>query len=83
MKMLFKGSSIFSCNGHFVQQSRTILAILIEGHPGNIHVKSFQNLFTGLFVLRFYGPVNPMGSCRAQSVYLTTHLQGRLSPPSG
>ena len=23
-------------------------------------------------VLRFYGPVNPMGSCRAQSVYLTT-----------
>ena len=31
------------------------------------------------FVLRFYGPVNPMGSCRAQSVYLTTHLLGRLS----
>ena len=25
-----------------------------------------------LFVLSFYGPVNPMGSCRAQSVYLTT-----------
>ena len=23
-------------------------------------------------MLRFYGPVNPMGSCRAQSVYLTT-----------
>ena len=22
-----------------------------------------------LFVLRFYGPVNPMGSCRAWSVY--------------
>ena len=22
-----------------------------------------------LFVLRFYGPVNPMGSCRARSVY--------------
>ena len=27
-----------------------------------------------LFVLRFYGPVNPMGSCRAWSVYLTTRL---------
>ena len=27
-----------------------------------------------LFVLRFYGPVNPMGSCRARSVYLTTRL---------
>ena len=36
-----------------------------------------------VFVLRFYGPVNPMGSCRAQSVYLTTRLLGRLSPPSG
>ena len=36
-----------------------------------------------LFVLRFYGPVNPIGSCRARSVYLTTHLLGRLSPLSG
>ena len=33
-----------------------------------------------LFVLRFYGPVNPMESCRARSVYLTTRLLGRLSP---
>ena len=36
-----------------------------------------------LFVLRFYGPVNPKGSCRARSVYLTTRLLGRLSPLSG
>ena len=36
-----------------------------------------------LFVLRFYGPVNPMWSCRARSVYLTTRLLGRLSPQSG
>ena len=36
-----------------------------------------------LFVLRFYGPVNPTGSCRARSVYLTTPLLGRLSPLSG
>ena len=35
------------------------------------------------FVLRFYGPVNPMESCRARSVHLTTHLLGRLSPLSG
>ena len=35
-----------------------------------------------LFVLRFYGPVNPVGSCRARSVYLTTHLLNRLSPLS-
>ena len=32
-----------------------------------------------LFVLKFYGPVNPMGSCRARSVYLTTRLLGRLT----
>ena len=38
--------------------------------------------FVCLFVLRFYGPVNPMGSCRARSVYLTTRLLGRLSPLS-
>ena len=37
----------------------------------------------GLFVLRFYGPANPMGSCRARSVYLTTRLLDRLSPLSG
>ena len=36
-----------------------------------------------LFVLRFNGPVNPMGSCRARSVYLTTRLLGRLCPLSG
>ena len=36
-----------------------------------------------VFVLRFYGLVNPMGSCRARSVYLTTSLLGRLSPLSG
>ena len=36
-----------------------------------------------LFVLKFYGLVNPLGSCRARSVYLTTRLLGRLSPLSG
>ena len=36
-----------------------------------------------LFVLRFYGPINPVGSCRARSVYLTIRLLGRLSPLSG
>ena len=35
-----------------------------------------------LFVLKFYGPVNPMGSCRARSVYLTTLLLGSLIPAS-
>ena len=42
-----------------------------------------ERMTVDLFVLRFYGPVNPMGSCRARSVYLTTRLLGRLSPQSG
>ena len=57
----------------------------------SIHQVSVCNIFTVtqlvafvcLYVLRFYGPVNPMGSCRVQSVYLTTGLLGRLSPLSG
>ena len=40
-----------------------------------------KNLF--LFVLRFYGPVNPIGLCWAWSIYLTTLLLGRLRPLSG
>ena len=42
-----------------------------------------QKQMVCLFVLRFYGPVNPMVSCRARSVYLTTGLLGRLGPLSG
>ena len=49
----------------------------------NMHLEKRIIFHTGLFVLRFYGPVNPMGSCRARSVYLTTRLLGRLSPLSG
>ena len=33
--------SIFSSGNHFVQQSRTILAILVKGHKRNIDVKLF------------------------------------------
>ena len=40
---------------------------------------SKNNSYQSLFVMRFYSPVNSMGSCRARSVYLTTRLLGRLS----
>ena len=43
----------------------------------------FYLLFYFLFVLRFYGPVNPMGSCQAWSVNLSSLLLGRFSPLSG
>ena len=44
-RCLLKGFSIFSSDGHFVQRSGTILAILVaklvEGLPRNILVKLF------------------------------------------
>ena len=46
--MSLKDFSIFSFDGHFVQQSITILAILVEGHPRNISVKLFWNQPIGL-----------------------------------
>ena len=42
-----------------------------------------ETVIVCLFVLRVYGPVNPMGSCRGRSVFLTTRLLGRRSPLSG
>ena len=45
--MSFKGFSIFSSSGHFVQPSGTILAIFVEGHRRNISVKLFWNRATG------------------------------------
>ena len=45
-------------------------------------LRACTNALVCLFVLRFYGPVNPMGSCWVRSVYLPTHLLGRLSPLS-
>ena len=41
--MSFKGFSIFSSGGHFVQWTETILAILVEGHPRNFSVKLSLN----------------------------------------
>ena len=58
---------------HLIKESNTT--------KWSIHSLTPQSMI--LFVLRFYGPVNPMGSCRARSVYLTTRLLGRLSPLSG
>ena len=40
--MSFKSVSIFSSGGQFVQRSRTILAILVEGHPRNISENYFE-----------------------------------------
>ena len=46
-EMSFKGFSVFSSDNQFVQQSITILAILVQGDKRNISVKSFWNQATG------------------------------------
>ena len=40
-EMPIKGFSCFSSGGHFVQWSKTILAILVESHSRNISMKLF------------------------------------------
>ena len=73
----------------FVEIDHEIFSMVILSLPliqeGQLSVLCtfFRQKLTTAVVLRFYGPVNPMGSCRARSVYLTTRLLGRLSPPSG
>ena len=74
-------------------QSGPLASSLLSSHGGlclSTFVESDNSIWFRLiihvfvlFVLRFYGPVNPMGSCRARSVYLTTRLLGKLSPLSG
>ena len=46
--MLSKVFSILSSDSHFVHPSKTILAILVKGHPRNIPVKLFWNRSIGL-----------------------------------
>ena len=41
------------------------------------HFEIFFLIFPCLLVLRFYGPINQLGSCQAWSVYLTTLFLGQ------
>ena len=55
----------------------------IRENPRLTAITPVQAANVCLFVLEFYGPVNPMGSCRARSVDLITLLLSRLNPLSG
>ena len=46
-KKSFKGFSIFSSGGHFVQRSGTVCAILVDSHLRNLPVKLFHDRCTG------------------------------------
>ena len=70
--------SYFSENTYIVPNVIVQTYLLSEKPDKTLPKEQFD-----LFVLRFYGPVNPIGSCWARSVYLTTRLLGRLSPLSG
>ena len=54
--------------------------ILILAHSSFQIYATLYIYLNWLFVLRFDSPVNSIGSCRAQPVYLTTLFLGRLSP---
>ena len=53
---------------------------LVPPQEYDMYLESLHCKFLCLFVLRFYGPVNPIGLCRAQSVCRTTLELGRLTP---
>ena len=63
--------------------SFSVVSVKSTGVQEILDYASQNSLLFCSFVLRFYGPFNPMESCRARSVYLTTCLLGRLSPLSG
>ena len=78
------------------QQKMVLIPYADNGYPGYCpfdmsrkgvfalrFVLNEDMLFVCLSVLRFYDPVNPVGSCRARSIYLTARLLGRLSLLSG
>ena len=48
-----------------------------------VSINENQDELPTFVCVEVYSSVNPMGSCRARSVYLTTLLLGRLSPLSG
>ena len=70
----------FSYGENGGMKGSTLILCRVNKYTHNIYWKSPILILGSLIVLRFYGPVNPMGSCRARSVYLTTRLLGRLSP---
>ena len=50
---------------------RTLIGNVICSQLDHAWSSTLQMEYNNLFVLRFYGPINSMGSCRAWSVYLT------------
>ena len=85
---MFECDPFFAKNFQFNNTGRTV-AITMVSTLVSAWVKAFKrpyllNLWIEVvvFVLRFYCPVNPMGSCQARSVYLTILSLGRLSPLS-
>ena len=81
-KFLSFVTRVFVCHALF-SSPLGVLGRLFSMIVALLGLSVFILFYLKLFVLRFYGPVNQMGSCRARSVYLTTRLLGRLSPLNG
>ena len=78
-----KLNGLLKLRGLFLKGPSKYEGIDIATGPFCISGQTLHDTSPCLFVLRFYGPVNQMGSCRARLVHQVTHLLGRFSPLSG
>ena len=89
-RSIWSGSTLFAhkiqikiCLSYRIFRQSRHKGYLLKLYKTHEVVPMTISLCVCLFVLRFYGPVNPVVSCRARSVYLYTRLLVRLSPLSG
>ena len=78
LEMPWRGASNEYTQHLFSWRNKKNTILLVEKVP-YVEICVWTLIVWRVFVLKFYGPVNPMGSCRARSVYLTTRLLGRQS----
>ena len=78
-----KGWSWPALSANCIRAHFRVLRVIYINICREYNVQCMHHTNAILFVLRFYGPVYPKGSCRARSVYLATRLLGRLSLLSG
>ena len=75
---LYTSRNVSNCFCKLVNQRLTTQTLYVS----NISLCLNLSQKTKWFCVEVLRPSNPMGSCRARSVYLTTRLLGRLSPLS-
>ena len=71
-------------SGKHVRSNHITVKIFLILDTTSFHIPEHPDEYKMiLFVLTFYGPADPMGSCRVWSAYLTILSLSRFSPLSG